>query len=449
MNPEFQRNLYLEFSFARLIGMPLFLLFIFALSYLINEHKFDEETAAVAIWLYVFIVLFWGARQAAESIFDELRNHTWDIQKTSAISPWSLTWGKLFGSTLFNWYGGFFCLLVYAATATETDLPQSSAPVFITICYAIGSGLLVHSLSLLAGLFALRKKQTFNSSFSYLFVLFVVIYMSGMMISAKNDSLNTLNWYSFVIDSQAFGLISLFLACGWSIVGIYRLLAQELQIRTLPWIWLLFCGFLIVYSHGLIIGSDHKGHEFHQNFASSTFLMFATFAIGSCLTYGLILIDENNPMLIRRLWLYARQENWLRFFEEIPCWFVSLLLVLPASLYLSISFPFAETSEKLHFYPISAFLLMVRDVALVLFFNYAPNPKRALGLSVLYLTFLYWIIPAIFIEAGADLLAALFLPLFSENIGLSIILAGGQVALIGYLLFNRWQKTINQLQNDI
>ena len=442
MNPEFQRNLYLEFSFARLIGMPLFLLIIFSLSYLMNDNKFGEEVAVVAIWLYVFIVLFWGARQAAESVFDELRNHTWDIQKTSAISPWSLAWGKLFGSTLFNWYGGVFCLLVYLVAAPETK------PVFITLGYAMGSGLLVHSLSLLVGLFALRKKQLLNSSISYLFVLFVVIYISGMMIGSENESFKSLHWYDFEIRSHTFGLITLGLACGWSIVGIYRLLAQELQIRTLPWVWLLFTAFLIIYSHGLVMGDNHEEQLIHKAISSANVLMLATFGIGSCLTYLLIFIDDNSPMLMRRLWIYAEQENWLRFFEEIPCWLMSLLLVLPASLYLTLSFPF-ETTEKLHFYPISAFLLMVRDIALVLFFNYAPNPKRALGLSVLYLTFLYWVIPAIFIEVGADVIAALFLPLFSGNLGLSIILAGGQAGFMGYLLFNRWQKTVNQLQNNI
>jgi len=81
--------------------MPIFLAVIFALTYLSNDNQFNDVTANIAMSLYVFIVLFWGARQAAESIADELRNHTWDIQKTSAISPWTLTWGKLFGSTLF------------------------------------------------------------------------------------------------------------------------------------------------------------------------------------------------------------------------------------------------------------------------------------------------------------------------------------------------------------
>jgi hypothetical protein len=273
------------------------------------------------------------------------------------------------------------------------------------------------------------------------------------MMSSENESFKNIYWYNFEFNSHVFGLISLVLACGWSITGIYRLLAQELQIRTLPWVWLLFCGFLIFYGHGLLVGNDYNNqHELSHITQNSSplppYLMLITFIVGSCLTYTLILIDNNNPMLMRRLLIYADQENWLRFLEEIPCWFISLLLVLPASLYLTFSFPFA-TGEKIHFYPISAFLLIIRDIALILFFNYDQNPKRALGLSVLYLTFLYCIIPAIFIQVNAYMIAALFLPLFSDNIGLSIILAGGQASFMGYLLLNRWQKTIHNLQNNI
>ena len=70
MNPEFQRNLYLEFSIARLIGMPLFLLVIFSLPYLLDEKTFGEGVANAGIGFYFEMVLIWGAKQAAESIFD-------------------------------------------------------------------------------------------------------------------------------------------------------------------------------------------------------------------------------------------------------------------------------------------------------------------------------------------------------------------------------------------
>jgi NADH:ubiquinone oxidoreductase subunit 6 (subunit J) len=311
------------------------------------------------------------------------------------------------------------------------------------IGYAIGSGLLVQSLSLLVSLFALRKKQPFNSGISYLFVLFSLFFILGIMIGSENESLKVIDWYSFQMSHNAFSLISIGLACIWSIVGIYRLLAQELQIRTLPWVWILFMAFLVFYIHGMIIGNSHNSYPTHHD-ADPNYLMITAIAICVSLTYCLIFIDDNNPMLLRRLWVYSQEENWQRFLEEIPCWLISLVLAIPPCLYLSLFSP-TETSEKLHFYPIPIFLLLLRDIGIVLFFNYAQNPKRALGLSVLYLTFLYWIIPAIFIESGAEIMAALFLPLFAGNLGLAIIFAGGQVGFIGYLVFQRWQKTVNQL----
>jgi hypothetical protein len=437
MNPEFQRNLYLEFSFARLIGMPLFLTVIFAMTYLADDHQFAAKTANTALGLYGFIILFWGSRQAAESVMDELRNHTWDMQKTSAISPWSLSWGKLLGSTLFNWYGGILCLLVYLLSADAT------APIFIVIAYALTVGLLAHSLSLLVSLFALRKKQNFNSSFSYLFVLFLLFSTLGFMNVLDKDSLNSTHWYGTEIDRLFFVLLSLILATGWNLVGIYRLLAQELQMRTLPWVWLSFIGFLVIYSHGLMVGSDLM----NQSLDHFALLMLLGFGICVTLVYGLIFIDDNNPMLMRRLWIYAREEKWLRFLEEMPCWMMSIILCLPCCLYLSLFFP-PEATDKLHFYPLPVFLLMLRDIGVVLFFCYAPRPKRAFGLSVLYLTFLYWIIPALFMQMGMDIIAAAFLPLFIDNLPMSIVFAVAQAGFVGYLLLNRWQKTVNQLQNN-
>jgi hypothetical protein len=435
MNPEFQRNLYLEFSFARLIGMPLFLLVIFVLTYSLNHQQIDEDTANVALWLYIFIVLFWGARQAAESIFDELRNHTWDIQKTSAISPWSLTWGKLFGSTLFNWYGGIFCLTVYAIAS------EQPAHTFTVILFSLGLGLLVQALSLLISLFALRKKQASTQSFNYLFILFLLFTLPGFIFAVKDKSSYLLHWYGFEMNIQLFALISLGLACVWAIIGVYRLLAEELQIRTFPLVWLGFVAFLIIYVHGLIVG--HEDHSItaplntHHNW-----LMLIAFAACSSLTYGLILIDNNNPMLMRRLWIYSQQENWQRFWEEVPCWLISLILTLPSSLYLTLTMPI-EPVEKLHFFPLAAFLLMLRDVGIVLYFSYAQNPKRAFSLSLLFLTLLYWILPAIFATSDATVIAGLFLPLFYGHLGLAVVVALIHVAVIGYLLWQRWQKTVN------
>jgi hypothetical protein len=432
MNPEFQRNLILEFSFARLLGMPLFLLVIFALTYLVDEHQLKDSTANAAMSLFVIIVLFWGARQTAESIFDELRNHTWDIQKTSALSAWSLTWGKLLGSTLFNWYGGLLCLIVYSiATPTTDTLP-------LMWVYAISGGIVAQSLGLLTSLLSLRRKQMFNSVFNYALIFCMLPFFLPLMFGDFNAHSAQLHWYSATFDLHIFIAASLVLTGCWAVIGVSRLLAEELQIRTLPWIWLGFIGFLILYFTGLIVGGLEPPE------AKQFILLKCSFAICWCLTYLLILSDNNNPMTARRVWLYSTQQQWLRVLEETPCWFISLLLLIPVTLSLSVLREI-ERVEQMFLYPIPTLLLLVRDCAVILFFSYAPNAKRAAGLSFLYLMIIYWILPAIFLLGGNKEMAAVFLPLFSDNIAFAIIFAGGQAGLAGFLLYQRWQKTLNHL----
>lgn len=429
MNPEFQRNLYLEFSVARLIGMPLFLMVIFALTYAIDNQKLSESTANVSMTFYVLIILFWGARQTAESLLEEIRNHTWDIQKTSALSAWSLTWGKLLGSTLFNWYGGLLCLFTYSIATPERE------PLFLVWIYAISGGVLAQSLGLLTSLLAVRRKQM-TVSILYYGVIFCSLPFFIPLLFDSDYSRGQVNWYHSSFDLHVFMAISLLLGCFWAVMGVYRLLAEELQIRTLPWIWLSFIGFLVLYFTGLIIGDSNSPE------ASKFGIGECSFVVCGCLTYLLILSDNNNPMTMRKLWLYSEQAQWQRVLEQIPCWLISLLLLMPVSLYLSL-FRDPEALEKMTVYPIPTFLLLIRDCAVILFFSYAPNPKRAAGLSLLYLLLIYWIFPAIFIEGGADGMAAVFLPLFSDNIAIALIFAGGQAALAGFLLFNRWQHCVN------
>ncbi|MDE3106492.1 MAG: hypothetical protein KGK08_15075, partial [Acidobacteriota bacterium] len=114
-NPEFKRNLWLSFSRHRLIGMPSLLgLTFLALTFTDQQGEVAGSLYNVSVWLFIFIVWLWGARNANATIVDELRDHTWDQQRMSALDPWTMTWGKLFGSTSFNWYGGLMCLAVIA-----------------------------------------------------------------------------------------------------------------------------------------------------------------------------------------------------------------------------------------------------------------------------------------------------------------------------------------------
>ena len=124
-NPEFRRNLWLELTPQRLVVMPLVLAAIFAVVYLGEEgvSRWTNDTsygglATAAKYVYLALVLLWGGRQAGSAVTDEIRDRTWDGQRLSALGSWSMSWGKLFGSTVFTWYGGALALAVFAVAAT-------------------------------------------------------------------------------------------------------------------------------------------------------------------------------------------------------------------------------------------------------------------------------------------------------------------------------------------
>ena len=436
MNPEFQRNLYLEFSYARLVGMPAFLLVVFSLTYLIDGKTFDQATANTAMGLFIAIVLFWGAKQTAECIFEELRNNTWDIQKTSAISPWSLAWGKLFGSTLYNWYGGLLCLLVYGLASSELEYNM------LSWVYLLAGGLLAQSLSLLASLFTLRRKQSFSSSFSYLFALFILLSIVPMILNIDQFYNDAIYWYGEKFKLAYFSASSLVIACIWAIVGIYRLLSDELRMRTLPWVWVVFIAFVIMYLTGLM-NTDITG----QSLDLGVSLALVGFCICISLSYLLLFFDENNPMVLRKVWIYIEQEQWLRMLQEIPCWVVSVALALPAMVVLTLLYPMEKIGE-INFYPGVIFLLMLRDSCILLFFSYAANPKRARSLTLMYMISLYGLLPAIFHGINAGFIAGLILPVLNNNLLLATLFASLQVLFVGFLLFQRWQRRVTDVRKQ-
>ena len=434
MNPEFQRNLYLEFSYARLVGMPTFLLVVFSLTYLIDGKTFGPATANTAMGLFIAIVLFWGAKQSAECIFEELRNNTWDIQKTSAISPWSLAWGKLFGSTLYNWYGGLLCLLVYGIASSGLEYNM------LSWLYLLAGGLLAQSLSLLASLFSLRRKQSFSSSFSYLFALFILLSIMPMILNLDKFYNDAIYWYGEQYRLAYFSVSSLIVACIWAIVGIYRLLSDELRIRALPWLWIAFIAFVIVYLTG-IMDTDFKG----QSLDLGVSFALVGFCVCISLSYLLLFFDENNPMVPRKVWIYSAQGQWLRMLQEIPCWVVSVALALPAMVILTLYYPM-EKIGVFNLYPGVIFLLMLRDSCILLFFSYALNPKRAMSLTLVYMICLYALLPVIFLSMNAEFIAGLVFPVLNNNLLLATLFASLQTLFIGYLLFQRWQKRVTDVR---
>jgi hypothetical protein len=435
LNPEFQRQLYLEFSSARLIGVPLVLGVVFTLTYFLDGYRLANASAQTALGLFLIIVLFWGARQAVDSVLEEQRNRTWDTQRLSALGPWEMSWGKLFGSTLVVWYGGALCLAVYGIAAENRGaLPW-------VYSYALGGGLVLQNMSLLLSLLALRKGQSNSGSIVALAMLLAFIagpWLMALSLGQRTDTQHfqtepAIVWYGIAVSGNAFHLLNISLALFWCGAGNYRLMAQELRIRTLPWVWLAFTLFLIGYAGGFIPPSPQSGYYFCA----------AAFGICVALTYLGVLVELNEPMRIKRLVVYAGRQNWRRAAEELPLWCITLLLALPFALLLSVvPFPPSAAENEFHFYPLPVLLLLLRDTGIFLFFSYGKNPQRAFSLTMLYALLLYGVIPGIFTAAGATGPAAVFFPLWADTAGIAILYAGAQAAIVLSLVYQRWRASV-------
>jgi len=63
-------------------------------------------------------------------------------------------------------------------------------------------------------------------------------------------------------------------------------------------------------------------------------------------------------------------------------------------------------------------------------------------LTLLSLVLLYGVLPALFETAKQEWLVALFFPLFTNSMVLSIVYVAVQSALIWYFLYQRWQESV-------
>ncbi|WP_347986678.1 ABC transporter permease [Methylomonas sp. AM2-LC] len=426
LNPELQRQFYLEYSPARLIGIPLALWLLFTLCYYIDGYQLGSASARTAFTLFLIITLIWGARQSMNSIMEEFRERTWDIQRLSAIEPWTLVWGKLLGSNMMVWYGGLLCLIIYSlATPDGSHLP-------IVWFYCLGTGLTVQSISLLIGQLAAQRGQIkAGALFLPIIIGFFYIASKFSSITAFSEAGNDLFsdnqriiWYGMSFDSHLFYHFSLLLALFWSCVGNYRFMAQELGIRSLPWAWIAFNFCLMIYLAGY--------------FSSEYSITLTAFLVTVVLTYLSLITEPDIARQTQNLFRYAKLKAWQRFAEEMPLWCISFVLSIPTALHLSLSTqPLTALTSLFHFYPLPILLLLLRDCSLFLYFNLEQNSRHAVNRTLLILAMLYAIIPGILSFTGISWLATLFFPLWANSESTALVAALFQIFVLAYLLFLR------------
>ena len=427
-NPEFRRHLWLEMTLYRTAGMPLVLAGVFYIAYLSDKSRFGESVAATAAVLFVALTFLWGNRQATESIITEIRDRTWDWQRMSSIDPWSLSWGKLFGSTIYTWYGGIFCLAVYFAASGDPAL-DTIRIIAILVLGAIlcqASGLLV-SLQLIV-----IKERDYSRSFSSAFLLLSILVLPGFIPQMMHKS--TVIWYGNGYAKIDFILGSLLCFDAWLLAGIYCLVREEFKFRTAPIAWPAFTLFLMIYAAGFAESSPLTGDLFSSR-------LLIAFIVACGLTYLTILTERKDPVAYRRMIKEAKDRRWMRLLEKVPCWAITLpFVVVTAILLIAFTSGAGENVGRLNpVIIISLVAFLGRDLALFNFFNLGERTKRADMLVILWLSILYGLIPGIFMLLKMEAVTAVFWPR-TDYAFLSCIAALCQLLAAWWLTLTRWEN---------
>ncbi len=271
MNPELQRNLWLEAPRRRLIGTAILPALIFLLVWLVDRGNHAYAIVAAGAVLFVGAALIWAPREARAAVTDEVYARTWDFQRLSALAPWTLTWGKLVGATARPWLvAGLSLLIAFLQLASVTSFSHA---LFWAIV-AVGLGVLMQASGLAVGLIEIRKSRAAGRPPGQrspgLWLLALALLGAGGVIWAHTHMIWSANlhggvltpghepllWWGRTYDPVRFAAVSLvvFAVCavGWA----WRLMRLELQMRNLPWAWVGFVMIAALYVAGFDAPAD-------------------------------------------------------------------------------------------------------------------------------------------------------------------------------------------------
>lgn len=484
-NPEFLRNLWLEFSVMRLVATPLVMGLVFVLLY--NSQGAGGVLAAGAV-LFIGVTAAWGSGLASGALLREMQGGTWPLQRLTAIHPWPMTWGKLFGATAYAWYIGAWCLLamVYAVWSGTEALPlvfedgvagpglfepdgltghdvdlyrvhpgaparatgegwgliNQSLP--LTITFFIGIALFFHAVALMSALMQASHRKAVVRRRSLLVILAMIgLGFALMRMTEHMAGPSSVVWWGYDWPADLFWLVSLYLFVGWSLLGATMLMRKELQVPSRPWIWLGFVVFLNVYFAGILptvalvknTGLDETTLRF--GLATATTVL---------LSYLMVFIEGTNVVDISRLLQRLRTPGRRGVFQEFPRWLLTTLATWLLGIGLVILIAVNDNNAwvlrdtNLYSLVLASLLFLMRDLAIVLYARFADKKERATLAAVAYLAILYYLLPWLLHVAGLHGLQYLFLPNGQSPWLLGILPALLQAGFMWMLVVRRWLR---------
>lgn len=413
-NPEFQRNLWKEFSMQRIIAMPLILLLIFYINYSNHGNSFSgiPETSIILIML---LLVVWGSGLAGDAVFEEIQDHTWELQKMTPLGPWVMSWGKLFGKTSFVWYGTFLCSIVYFLSETLNDsIKISLSESLFKYFYCVLTGLAAQGFALFSALLIQRISPERSRTKVALIQVFTVIVFLSLYLMGRDlfpSVYKMHSWYSLQIPIYIMSLSIQIFVIFWLAVAIYRLFRVELQVKTAPWIWPIFVVVWALFCLGFVYQSFLNNSNYNIQIIGNALEAIPNVLILSLnwnfvyliilgLTFLSAFFTPKNIVHSMRWVEYIKKSEYKKAFQVTPTWMLSLFLAFITLIgYLCVinlsSAPSADTQTNLELtgFSTSLFLFLIRDIGILYFLCWNIKAKRAHLATVVYLILLYVFLP--------------------------------------------------------
>ncbi len=454
INPEFRRNIWLQFNWSKLVAAPL-LTIIAAYVFLLLTHNNYRMLQSIAELAGGSVMLgIWGTRRAADAVAEEVGGGTWESQRMSSLGAWQMTWGKLLGGTSFVWYCAAIAMTVILWANGRAGGIGVVGPETIRVVFNfLVGGLMAQAAAFTIGLLLLRKaarhrRLTITLAQSCGFLLFFVVVAGGFPHARHSPidvpepvfSTGTIEWYGIVQDAASFRSATIAIACIWAVIAAYRLMRTELQYRCLPWIWTVFLLFVVTWASGL-------------GTLGPAWALLALIV----LTYVSFFADHRDPVRYRWAIRSLRRGNLPEVIAAIPWWSISYAIAVIMVLVIGQSVPFivgvdvnpeappaarmvAMGLEHLDTSLTLMMLFMLRDLLVLLWLSSSPWRAKADVLGIIYLALIYWPPAAIFWAAGAGSLLPVVAPIATGNPAVDFVPIAIELAFAAFLFYARWRE---------
>lgn len=424
MNPEFERNVWLELTPVRMIVMAIVLGLLFFAAAL--WQGVINGPGEVARWAYYVIVVIWGTRNAARSVVGEIRDRTWDGQRLSSLRADTMTVGKLFGSTIYNWFGGAICLVFVMADLVHN---RGALVAMVQLVYYLAVGVFAQAASLLASLVAARRRHAHTQFDVFLYqavglAVAVTVYVIWSVANPTGSAwlhmmrADTIMWWGKGLDAAAFLLLSLALFAAWTLMGCYRQMRLELQMRNGSFVWLAFLAFIGVYVAGFDAWLS-TSHAFVNLDAVARRLLLAGTTYGA-LAYVMVFLEPKDRVRLRWLGSAFRRFHVGSALAAFQGWMFSTLAALACGIALIVHLDTLAQDQAL----VGASLgFLVRDMAVVVTAGVLVRRRGGDFAALVVLFLLYVLLPAIFASLHFSTGLALFTPRAAKLLWFSPVVA--------------------------